>query len=184
MAQENLKLKLFIKESGYNNTTFAKKIGYSRVMVSAWVGGTKPPSKAALYAIAQEFNREPHQLNGELGFNLVLPDDELTPIEKLTQRVAQLEARLYSHLDEAESIAANYVLGLLFEKDYTALDVLIGTTLTAKTWKVFCQTGKISDSDKENLLNWLQSLVDFQVEIPTEDSILTSGNESFPKALQ
>lgn len=162
MKQRNLRLELFIKENDLNQTTFGQKIGFSRQAVSGWLSKQQNPSQEALIAIAEAFNCDPEELNETLGFNIPLP------IESLPYRVKRLEERLFTHLDEAESVAGNYVLGILKNAHLTTLDVLIATPLTAKDWQLFTKTGQLSDRHRTELTHWLTSVCNVDVEIPTE----------------
>lgn len=177
MADKNFKLLAYIKEKGPTQTAFATKVGIDRQTLISWINCKKTPSLSSLYAIADTFDADPFELNRQLNFGIHLDQGD-TPLQKLEFRVKILEDLI--NFQDANSVAAAYVLGALQDRDLTVIDLLIETLITVESWKKFCEDGTMFSEDLKDLQNWLE------IQVPDVKLIdQPSGAESFSsKALQ
>lgn len=178
MADRNLKLLSFIKEQGYNQTSFAAAIGVDRQTVISWLNRTKATSYTSLLGIATKFDRNPLQLKEELDLDVDVPNTETAvtklraefeaqvdklcqEIQRLNQKIEKLEqwfalpSRPVDLFDKTSEANVNRVLGVMRDSGLTLLDALIQTPVTLREWQVFFATGDIDAESLDELYEWL-----------------------------
>lgn len=87
----------FIDEKGLNQASLATLIGVKRPTVNGWCRRGKKPSLKLYLHMCAVLKEDPKELNRKLGFDLVIPDVQITSrVEDLESSVSGLKSLVYT----------------------------------------------------------------------------------------